>query len=320
MDLTSLYYFSELAKDLHMTRTANRLFISQQTLSNHILRLENYYGVKLFHRKPYLSLTYAGEYVLSYANTINREENNLKDILSDIQHQERGVVHFGASSLRMNTCLPDILPEFSLRYPNVEIRLIDTNSKQLEELVLNGDIDLAIVLHGIENPLLEKIHLMSDQIYICVSDTLLYQYYGEEINSLKKSLSNGTYVKDLSKLPFCILNNRMGQIIQTCFDDVGFVPRKYTTSSYMHISTSIGLKGLAACFATRTSLINQKFLIPEDINIFPLLFKGKPLTEQISLIHHKDRYLTNYNKYFLDLMVDYFKKLELVPIEDIAHT
>ena len=36
MDLTSLYYFSELAKDLHMTRTANRLFISQQTLSNHI--------------------------------------------------------------------------------------------------------------------------------------------------------------------------------------------------------------------------------------------------------------------------------------------
>ncbi len=40
MDLTSLYYFTELAKDLHITRTANRLYISQQTLSNHILRLE----------------------------------------------------------------------------------------------------------------------------------------------------------------------------------------------------------------------------------------------------------------------------------------
>ena len=51
MDITSLYYFSELAKDLHMTRTANRLFISQQTLSNHIQRLEEYYGVKLLYRK-----------------------------------------------------------------------------------------------------------------------------------------------------------------------------------------------------------------------------------------------------------------------------
>ena len=43
MDMLSLYYFSELAKDLHMTRTANRLFISQQTLSNHILRLEEHF-------------------------------------------------------------------------------------------------------------------------------------------------------------------------------------------------------------------------------------------------------------------------------------
>ena len=45
MDVTRLYNFSELAKDLHMTRTANRLFISQQTLRNHIQRLEEYYGV-----------------------------------------------------------------------------------------------------------------------------------------------------------------------------------------------------------------------------------------------------------------------------------
>ena len=67
MDLISLYYFSELAKDLHMTRTANRLFISQQTLSNHIQRLEDYYGTKLFYRKPSLSLTTAGEFVLSFA-------------------------------------------------------------------------------------------------------------------------------------------------------------------------------------------------------------------------------------------------------------
>ena len=60
MNLISLYYFSELAKDLHMTQTANRLFISQQTLSNHIKRLEEQLGVKLLYRKPALSLTYAG--------------------------------------------------------------------------------------------------------------------------------------------------------------------------------------------------------------------------------------------------------------------
>ena len=40
MDILSFYYFKELAKDLHMTKTASRLYISQQTLSNRILRME----------------------------------------------------------------------------------------------------------------------------------------------------------------------------------------------------------------------------------------------------------------------------------------
>ena len=47
MNITSLYYFQELAKNLHMTNTADKLYISQQTLSNHIKRLEEYYGTKL---------------------------------------------------------------------------------------------------------------------------------------------------------------------------------------------------------------------------------------------------------------------------------
>ena len=48
MDTTSLYFFQELSKDLHMTRCAERLYISQQTLSNHIQRLEKELGCRLF--------------------------------------------------------------------------------------------------------------------------------------------------------------------------------------------------------------------------------------------------------------------------------
>ncbi|MBR0106870.1 MAG: LysR family transcriptional regulator, partial [Lachnospiraceae bacterium] len=70
MDLTSLYYFTELAKDLHITATANRLFLSQQSLSNHLARLEAYYGAPLFYRRPSLSLTAAGEKVLKFAQQL----------------------------------------------------------------------------------------------------------------------------------------------------------------------------------------------------------------------------------------------------------
>lgn len=45
MNLLTLFYFVELARELHVTNTAQKLYISQQNLSQHIQRLEQYYGV-----------------------------------------------------------------------------------------------------------------------------------------------------------------------------------------------------------------------------------------------------------------------------------
>lgn len=318
MDVTSLYYFSELAKDLHMTRTANRLFISQQTLSNHIQRLEEYYGVQLLHRKPTLSLTCAGEFVLAFAETVSREELNLKDILSDVEQQERGVLRFGASTLRMNACLPAILPEFSARYPHVEIRITDTISSKLEPMVLEGRLDFAIVIPDEANPKILDFPLMNDQVYLCVADSLLEQYYGPDAAALKKKAAGGADLRDFQRLPFCLLSNRMGHQVQECFDEAGVTPRAYLTSTYTQISTSICFQRLAACFASQMNLVNQRSQIPADINIFPMLRHGVPLTQHLSLIRRRDRYLSHYSKLFLELLANYFAETEQVRLEQIV--
>lgn len=245
MDLTSLYYFSELAKDLHMTRTANRLFISQQTLSNHIQRLEDYYGVRLLHRKPSLSLTTAGEFVLAFAEVMMKEQTNLKDILSDIEQQERGVLRFGASALRLNMCLPAVLPQFSARYPNVDIHITDTITPRLEPLVLDRSLDFAITLNGEEHPKLVTHHLMDDQVYLCVADSLLQSYYGDQAPMLKRKALSGAHVEDFSKLPFCIFDNRMGRQINQCFESANLIPRAYITSTYTQAGITACFQGLA---------------------------------------------------------------------------
>ena len=79
MNLLSLYYFVELAKELHVTNTAQKLYISQQNLSQHIQRVEQYYGVPLFHRKPKLALTYAGEQLYAVAVKILAEEHEFQN-------------------------------------------------------------------------------------------------------------------------------------------------------------------------------------------------------------------------------------------------
>ncbi|MBR0356051.1 MAG: LysR family transcriptional regulator, partial [Clostridia bacterium] len=227
MELISLYYFTELTKDLHMTRTAERLYISQQTLSNHIARLESYYGTPLLYRKPALSLTPAGEYVLSSAKTILNEEANLKAILSDVEQQERGILRFGASTLRMNTSLPHILPQFSKRFPQVEIRLTDTISSELTELVLDGELDLALTVSRKADPRLMEDRMMDDQVYLCVADSLLQEYYGDKADSLKACSANGAYLGNFSQLPFCLLENRIGEKIYECFAEAQIKPKAY---------------------------------------------------------------------------------------------
>lgn len=318
MDVISLYYFSELAKDLHMTRTANRLFISQQTLSNHIQRLEEFYGVPLLYRKPTLSLTCAGEFVLGFADLVNKEQRNLKDILSDIEQQERGVLRFGASTLRMNACLPEVLEKFSARYPNVELRITDTISSKLEPLVLNGELDMAIILAGEYAPQLFAQLLMDEQIYLCVPDTLLYQHYGDQAEAIKREALTGTTVKPFAKLPFCLLSNRLGRTLQACFDEEHVVPNPYMTSTYTHIATSICFKRLAVCFATQMTLASQRESIPDDINIFPLYRGNKPIIQPLYLIRHRERYLSHYTKYFQEQLFQYFESIEHIRMERIV--
>ena len=317
MELISLYYFTELAKDLHMTRTAERLFISQQTLSNHIARLESYYGASLLYRKPKLSLTPAGEYVLSAANSILREESKLKDILFDVERQERGLMRFGASTLRMNTSLPHVLPTFSQRYPKVEIRLTDTISSELIELVLNEKLDLAVTVVKKEDPRLVETRLIDDQIYLCVSDSLLKQYYGSEAESLKQKSAHGASVGDFAKLPFCILQNRIGELIYDCFAEAHVTPWPYITSTYTSIGATICFERLAAAFVPRVCLADLHSAIPDDINILPLLHQGVPLMQQVYLIHLKDRYMPRPFVYFENLLTEHYRDIECVNLERI---
>ena len=320
MELVSLDYFTELAKDLHMTRTAERLYISQQTLSNHIARLESYYGTPLLFRKPALALTPAGEYVLASAQNIINEEANLKAILADVEQEERGILRFGASTLRMNTSLPHILPRFSARFPKVEIRLTDTISSELTELVLNGELDLALAVSRRADPRLAEDHMMDDQVYLCVADSLLQEYYGEETPSLKARSAEGAYLGNFSKLPFCLLENRIGEMINECFAEAQVTPRPYITSTYTHISTSICFERLAAAFIPHVCLAEQRQEIPKDINIFPLLHNGHPLIQQVNLIRLRDRYLPRSTRYFQDLLSGYLRAIEQVRLERVVET
>lgn len=318
MNLESIYYFVEVTKDMNITKTAQRLYMSQQTLSNHIKRLEEYYELPFFYRKPKLSLTYAGEIFLNFAKTALQKENNLRDLLADIKKETNGLIRFGASTLRSSACLPSILEKMAIEFPDVRLRLTTNNSNELEHDVLEGNLDLAMCIES-ERPSSELnfIPLMEDPIYLCVTDKLLVKYYGDDASRIKEVSRCGADITNFSKLPFCLMKNRVGENIYRCFTEANIVPKLFATNSNIQITTSFGVRGLAAVFASKVSLYERKGSLSSDLNIFPLLYQGKPLIQNIYLFRRKDRYISSYMDVFITHLVDFHHNLETLDITDL---
>lgn len=321
MELESLFYFMETAKDLHITETANRLYMSQQTLSNHIQRVEENYGVKLFNRRPRLQLTPAGREVLKFADDVFSRDKNLKDVLTDALRSDKGEITIGASSPRYNSYFPQILPQFSARYPNVDIIVVDKTSDYLEKLVQKNELDFAVVVDAqVNHPSLEMKSVHNDQLYFCVSDRLLKQYYGKEAGELKKKSYSGARLEDFSRLPFLTIssNNRLGKRIERCFQEAGYVPRSYIKATYTTMMVPLCNDSLAGCFTSQMNLSVWKEQLAEDVNIFPLWMNGAPVSMTINLINHRQRYLNHHARYFLKLAEEYFTKMERQQLARLA--
>lgn len=320
MELTSLYYFSELAKDLNVTKTAARLFISQQTLSNHIMRIENEFHTRLFYRKPRLTLTDSGREMLIFSKKVLAERHQFENRLADIEKEEWGLIRLGASHLVSRSMLPIVLPKFSQEYPQVSISLTDMTSPRLQQLILDGELDMAISVLGEASPLLNSTLIMKDKIYLCISDNLLNKYYGEETEALKQKAIKGAYVSDFQKLPFSIVAppNILGVSISKCFEEAGFMPQVYFSSTTTGITSSICSNSLSACFLSQMSVTNSMHALSSNVNIFPLMCEGEQVYHNRYLVHHNKHYLTKYMLHFQEHIKDYFSSISRADLSRLS--
>ena len=95
MNFLNLKYFIVTAEEMNFTKAAKRLFISQQSLSNHIAKLEDYFGVQLFDRNTPLTLTDAGESLLKSARKILNVKQEAELELQDIRDFRSAVLTIG---------------------------------------------------------------------------------------------------------------------------------------------------------------------------------------------------------------------------------
>ena len=309
MDTVSLIYFSEAAKDLNFTKTAQRLFISQQTLSNHIARLEEAYQVKLFERKPRLMLTSAGETLLSFARDYKTSEENLKAQLTDISQRESAQLRIGCTPHRTSIVMPILAEEFAQRYPNVELDFYVYHSTDLVEMLVNGELDIALAIEKVGHPLIQSTPLFRDQIYIMVSQNLLNRYYGDRAADLvRKTQKNGADLKDFLALPF--VDIRSASLIRDVFSSCDLKPNFGITINYPQFALPGFFENAAASIITTTTYAHIRNQVPENILFFRVNTTSRLSLHDIAFMHLEKKHLSRYEKYFFQLAKSHFEALK----------
>lgn len=148
MNINIDYYktFYHAAKELNYTRAAEKLFVSQSSVSQSIRTLEDHLGAKLFYRNgKSMELTEEGKALYSYVsggiNLIEQGEKAVKDIISlDI-----GEVKIGISDTLSRYYLIDHLRSFYKLHPKVKIKINNRPSTITVNMVEAGTLDLGII-------------------------------------------------------------------------------------------------------------------------------------------------------------------------------
>lgn len=240
MDFKNFQYILKVADCQNITRAAEQLFVTQPALSNFISKTEEELGAKIFNRgtSP-LTLTQAGEQYVKTARMILSLQENLKRDIDNLNHCRDGVITLGLSDMRATCLLPFVLPEFKRLYPNVVIRTTESSSRNVEENVRNGVVDIGII------PLFDYSSEFASQI---LYDEELVLVSAQELSHERGSVRSWVSIEDVTGQDFVLLQpgNRIRKAVEVMFLEHGVKPRSVMDSTnnmtaYMIASTGLAL-------------------------------------------------------------------------------
>ena len=167
MDLLQLTYFSSVAENDSMNQAAEKLNVSQSTLSVSIKKLEEELNVKLFQKIGRKNrLTDAGQILLNGAKEILDSTYRLRCKMLQFEIKDSNVLNIVADYSQMALRSTEL---FSKCYPDIKVNLKRISQNEGVPCLINGQADIWFSHSDPENSLLYTECLLSDIMLICVN-------------------------------------------------------------------------------------------------------------------------------------------------------
>ncbi|AEI15807.1 transcriptional regulator, LysR family [Flexistipes sinusarabici DSM 4947] len=277
MDFKQVEAFVFVAKYKSFSRAAEKLLLSQPTVSTHINTLEENLGVKLFDRlSKEVVLTEAGQLFYPYAVDMmdlrERSHESIKEFLNEIS----GNLRIGTSTIIAEYILPEVIKNFKESYAKTYFNFTVNNSQTIIQRIADGILDLAIVTRKIPKKDLEYKLFMKDRIVLAV-------YPGHPLYK-----RDNVFVEEILKEEFIIREIGSGTraAVEHSLKQKGYDFDSLNSSATFattHAVIQAVKSGLGIAFASETALDNKS--CASEV-------KSVPITD---LVVEKDIYIV-YNK------------------------
>lgn len=154
MNLKQLEAFVEVAESGSFSKAAKRLFLTQPTVSAHILALEKELDIRLFVRNTKeVCLTEEGQRLYLYARQMADLQYKIEEEFGRRKAEEKQCIVIAASTVPAQYLLPELLAKFNDKYPGEQLRIQEMDSAQVVERISEHKADI-----GFTGTVLEKKH------------------------------------------------------------------------------------------------------------------------------------------------------------------
>lgn len=172
MDIRELRYIIGIACARNMTKAAENLFVTQPALSKMLKKVEEQIGIPLFFRDGNSMIpTDAGLCVVERGRKIVNEFDALEKTLSDMKNMSSERVMLGIPPVIAALDFPEIIMRFRRHFPDVTVEVHEFGARKLEDMVLDGVLDVAISMHPVESNELSEIVIIQDQVVCAMNPT-----------------------------------------------------------------------------------------------------------------------------------------------------
>ena len=302
-------YVLAVYKEGGFTRAAEKMFVSQPSLSATVKRIEDKIGAPIFDRSNSpISLTDVGREYIKTALALESQESDFEKYIKDRSGLAVGRIRIGGTSFFSSFVLPKMISEFNELYPGIKFEIFEDSTKDLMAKLSGGELDLVIDNAVVTDGDVVCEPYITERLMLAVPERMApeklspYALTLEEISAESHLERHAVDISEFSGAPFILLNseNDTGKRAEALFEMSGTAVDAVFRLDQQVTAYNIARSGLGICFVSDT-LVKR---MGESAGIVYYNLDERVSKRSIYLYRKKNHYLPLAAKRFTELNSD----------------